>query len=85
MEREEWLGLELTEKLIKQIKIELTSLAVNASKGNYANPQNSDVTQFYNGVASGNVGAYQKVLSIVSGEIDSEEEPDKEVAKEYES
>ena len=85
MEREDWLALELTQKLIKHINLELTQTAVNASKGNYANSQNADATQFFSGVAAGNVGAYQRVKEMITGAIPMDGEADKEVVKEYEA
>lgn len=84
-DRAEWLNLELTQKLVNQVKLELTKLAVNTSKGFYVKPDNADATQFYSGVAVGNVGAYQRILEYISGAaLFEEKEPEQEVVKEYE-
>ena len=74
MDREEWLLLEITQKLLKQINLELTALAVNSSKGSYTDPANPFKTQYFNGVCHGNVGAYQRVKQYMNGDIESSNE-----------
>lgn len=86
-ERSEWLALDFTRKLIKDIKKEYVSAAVSASQGHHSNSENSDQTQYMNGVAAGNIGAYDTVMELIHGEIVAKEEmlEEEEVMKTYEA
>ena len=71
MERSEWVSLDLTRELLDFINIELTTLAVNSAQGKFADPENSDKTQYQAGVCVGNVGAYQMVKDYIKeGDFD---------------
>jgi hypothetical protein len=84
-DRSEWLALDFTQKLIKEIKKEYVSTAVNSTKGQHADPDNSDATQYMNGIATGNIGAYDRVMELIMGEPIEDLIDPEEAQKEYET